>query len=262
MKSIKLIIAAVLVMAGMSVMGQWSTNGTNAYYNGGNVGIGTSSPAQLLNMINPSGGASNILLERNHTGTSGITGIGSYLVKNSGTGDMAYFGLRKNGTTSDLVMSCFDQSANAGAGAWREFIYFYFATRKYTIQSGVGDVEYLNTGNIILNNNGGVSIGTSTIPSGYKLAVDGSIICEELVVKLSQEWPDYVFDENYYLKPLNEVDSFIKENGHLPGIKSAKEIKEDGISLGEMNKQLMEKIEELTLYVIQLNKDIEALKNK
>lgn len=264
MKSIKIIIAAVLVMAGMSVMGQTTDfhhDGTNLYYTGGKVGIGIAAPIQDLHIVDPSG-AANLRLARNYTGTTGINGIGAYQIQNSGTGDMAYFGLRKNGNTSDLVMSCFDQAANSGTGAWREFIYFYFADRKYTIQNGVGDVEYLNTGNILLNNNGGVSIGATTIPTGYKLAVDGSVICEELVVEMSEDWPDYVFNDDYNLKPLSELEKFIKKNGHLPGVKTAKEIQENGLSVGEMNKQLMEKVEELTLYIIQLNKEVDALKNK
>ncbi len=73
-------------------------------------------------------------------------------------------------------------------------------------------------------------------------------------------WPDYVFDKNYYLMPLSEVEEFIEENGHLPNVPSQEEAEAEGQSLGEMNKVLLEKIEELTLHLIEQQKQIEELK--
>ena len=73
-------------------------------------------------------------------------------------------------------------------------------------------------------------------------------------------WADYVFANNYNLKPLNEVEAFIKKNGHLPNVPSATEVKENGLELGEMSKIQQEKIEELTLYLIEQKKEIETLK--
>lgn len=109
-----------------------------------------------------------------------------------------------------------------------------------------------------------VTIGTSiATPSTYKLGVGGRIICEELKVKLqSAGWPDYVFANNYKLKPLDEVENFIKINKHLPNIPSAQVIDKEGLEVGEMQRRMMEKIEELTLYVIDLKKEIEVLKAK
>ncbi|MGD8779801.1 MAG: hypothetical protein PVH88_12670 [Ignavibacteria bacterium] len=94
---------------------------------------------------------------------------------------------------------------------------------------------------------GNVGIGTLD-PQGYKLAVAGDMIAEEVVVKLEDDWPDKVFEEDYDLKPLTEVENFIKENKRLPDIPSAEEVKEEGLSIGEMQAKLLEKIEELTLY--------------
>ncbi|MGD8781982.1 MAG: LamG domain-containing protein [Ignavibacteria bacterium] len=111
--------------------------------------------------------------------------------------------------------------------------------------SGSGDDIYRDLGN--------VGIGTDD-PQGYKLAVAGDMIAEEVVVKLEDDWPDKVFEEDYDLKPLTEVENFIKENKHLPDIPSAEEVKEEGLSIGEMQAKLLEKIEELTLYTIELNK--------
>lgn len=106
----------------------------------------------------------------------------------------------------------------------------------------------------------GVTIGTQNLPAGYRLAVDGRIICEELRVELSGNWPDYVFGEDYALMPLSEVARHIKEQKHLPGIPTAAEVEAEGIAVGEMQKKMMEKIEELTLYIIQQQAEIDALK--
>ena len=112
-------------------------------------------------------------------------------------------------------------------------------------------------------NGGMVAIGTNEVISGYKLAVDGKVICEELRVKLSQNWPDYVFAEDYELMSLEEVEQSIKENGHLPGIPSAAEVeKEGGIEVGEMQRLMLEKMEEMTLHLIELKKENEQLRKE
>lgn len=109
---------------------------------------------------------------------------------------------------------------------------------------------------------GRIGIWTITPATGYALSVNGKIVCEELKVQLSESWPDYVFGENYSLMPLRGVESFIKTNRHLPGIPSASQLEIDGLSVGEMQRKMMEKIEELTLYIIQQQKEIDALKAK
>lgn len=100
------------------------------------------------------------------------------------------------------------------------------------------------------------------MPSGYQLAVDGKILCEELRVKLSETWGDYVFDEKYELMTLSELKSYIDKNQHLPGIASARQLEVEGVETGEMFRQQMVKIEELTLYVLELQKQIEVLQSK
>lgn len=107
------------------------------------------------------------------------------------------------------------------------------------------------------------SLGVGTTDTrGYTLAVAGSMIAESVKVELQSAWPDYVFAEDHKLLPLNSVESFIHENSHLPEIPSAVEVKENGIDLGEMNAKLLKKVEELTLYLIQQGKDIEALQSE
>lgn len=94
-----------------------------------------------------------------------------------------------------------------------------------------------------------------------KLSADGILYAKEVKVTLT-DWPDYVFDNNYTLPSLEQTEEYIKDNGHLPGVPSAKEIEEQGLNLGEMNKILMQKVEELTLQVIELNKQIKELKGE
>lgn len=112
---------------------------------------------------------------------------------------------------------------------------------------------------VFIGGNGAVGMGTETIPTGYKLAVAGKVIAEEVKVQLQANWPDYVFTDTYVLPSLSEVEKYILENGHLENIPSAKEVEEDGISVGEMNAKLLEKVEELTLYIIEQEKRIEKL---
>ncbi len=107
-----------------------------------------------------------------------------------------------------------------------------------------------------------VSIGTTSLPYGYKPAVDGKIICEEVKVKDSGSWPDFVFLAGYDLMPLPDVERYIAEHQHLPGVPSAEEVAADGQSLGETQALLLQKIEELTLYVIEMDRENQVLKTR
>lgn len=111
---------------------------------------------------------------------------------------------------------------------------------------------------MVVTSSGKVGIGTSS-PSN-QLDVNGTIRAKE--VKIETGWADYVFQENYQLPTLNEVKQHIAENKRLPGIPAEAEVKENGVNVGEMQVKLLQKIEELTLYVIQQNGEIQALKNK
>ncbi|MFZ4549387.1 MAG: hypothetical protein ACOYN4_18215, partial [Bacteroidales bacterium] len=98
----------------------------------------------------------------------------------------------------------------------------------------------------------------------YNLYVTGGILTEELQVQLKPgaDWPDYVFAPEYKLRKLKDVECFISKNQHLPDLPSSENIKNDGINVGEMNALLLKKIEELTLYVIELEKKYETLEGR
>jgi len=114
----------------------------------------------------------------------------------------------------------------------------------------------------IIHSTGEISIGTTTIASGYKMSVFGKVACEEVLVQNLNSWPDYVFGAGYNLMNLNQLEKSINQNKHLPGIPSATEVEENGFSLGEMQRIVLEKVEELTLYTIEQGKQINDLQNR
>lgn len=132
------------------------------------------------------------------------------------------------------------------------------------------------TQRFLINSNGKIAIGVTkpdeylaTSPIDELLTVNGTIHAREIKIDLNTNLADYVFNSDYELMPLPEVEKFVKENKHLPEIPSAAEVKENGLSVGEMQNKLLQKIEELTLYVIELQKtnemqnaEIEELKRK
>jgi uncharacterized protein YaiE (UPF0345 family) len=115
---------------------------------------------------------------------------------------------------------------------------------------------------VTLTQSGDMFIGTNNLTSGagYKLRVGGKIFSEEVRVQLQSAWPDYVFDKKYKKLSIEELEKYVNENNHLPNIPSAAEIEKDGQHLGEIQRKMLEKIEELSLYVIELKKEIELLK--
>ncbi len=127
----------------------------------------------------------------------------------------------------------------------------------------------LNKNVFQVQNNGTTNIGigrplSTGIAANAMLSVDGLILAKEVrvAVSTSTHWADYVFDTKYKLMPLNDVESYIKINKHLPDVPSAEEVVKEGIDVNEISATLLKKIEELTLYTIELRKEIELLKSK
>jgi len=177
-------------------------------------------------------------------------------------------GINQANPTSQLHVSGRTYINNGGSESLaldgtNPFIQFYQSgsAKSFIQQTGSTLFMGVNNGNLRLDA-AQIAIGQDlNTATGYKLAISGKVICEELKVSLVANWPDYVFQNNYKRLPLSELKKFIDDNMHLPNIPSAKEIENNkGFELGEMQRKMMEKIEELALYVIELQEQIDVLK--
>src|SRR5690606_29536048 len=117
-----------------------------------------------------------------------------------------------------------------------------------------------SSGNVIINDNGGF-VGIGTTRPREQLSVNGNVRAREIKVE-TVNWPDYVFEDGYELRSLKETEEFIRTHKHLPNIPSAGEVEQEGIALGQMNRLLLEKIEELTLHLIEKEKRIEKIERE
>lgn len=196
-------------------------------YFAGNVGFGTASPTAAVDVVG------NVLVKANNA--------------NADNANIRLLNDNAASTTSDKKASIWlDNNGKL----------------KFRSATGIG-LAFRNAGNtadIMDINDNGLSIGTNDHPTGYSFAVNGNGIAVSMTVKPKALWPDYVFKAGYRLPSLSYLRSYIDENHHLPGIPTEQQIKKDGLDLGEINTLLMKKVEELTLYVIQLKEENEKLK--
>lgn len=162
------------------------------------------------------------------------------------------FMIRNDGSNTYFLMT----ESNNPTGGWS-------AIRPMYISNSTGDITFANGLMRVGHYSGKVTIGlpdfSKTNEANCKLFVGGGIMTEKLKCATYSAWADYVFANNYKLAPLAEVEKYIIVNKHLSEIPSAEEIKENGLDVGEMMRLQMQKIEELTLYIIELNKRIAAL---
>lgn len=206
----------------------WEYSGGNISYDNGNVGIGTATPARSLHV---QGNYTTVRIDRD-ADTVG------FMMHRFPTGDF---------TTpwKGFLVGVNASGPNDG----------YFMISDYA--QAVGGAS---TCRFLISNAGNVGIGLGTTMPSNALDVYGTIRCKELIV--TSTWADFVFEDNYKLPTLDEVENFISKNKHLPGIPSEAEVKEKGVSVGSISSKLLQKIEELTLYVIDVKKENDLLKGQ
>lgn len=155
------------------------------------------------------------------------------------------------GWTNGKLFTRFLRDCCQGWSAWNEI----WTAKTDGVGSGLDADTVDGLQALLVQSSGNVGIGTSD-PGTWKLAVNGMVRAKE--VKVETSWSDFVFEGAYDLPSLQEVEKHIKEKGHLKDIPSAEEVSENGIFLGEMDAKLLQKIEELTLYIISQEKRINA----
>ena len=217
----------------------------------GNVGIGTDNPAAKLDV------RAGYIRSLNHNSTGGA-----------------------------IVQSLYDPDTDFARAIFSHNAYWDFTTNQWNIMgSGANDAQTIlipnkggfnfivheSEGNfpkslshadfvagtkMILTRDGRLGVGTGN-PGSFRLAVNGNIRAKE--IKVETGWSDFVFEDDYDLPTLDEVEKYIKTHRHLPEIPSAKEVEENGVELGKMDSKLLQKIEELTLYIIDQEKRIKKL---
>jgi len=207
----------------------WYVNGSQKMIlnSSGNVGIGTATPANNLQIGTQASSPGSSPLTFSLGGTYSSTAGANPKLKIYDNGTVFYgFGVSANEM---------DAMAPSGSG----FAWFVNGSQK-----------------MILNSSGNVGIGTATVPTGYAFAVNGSAVATSMVVKLAANWPDFVFKKDYLLPSLSKLKTYIDQNHHLPEMPTEQEINKDGLNLGDMNKLLVKKVEELTLYLIDKDSKI------
>nr|WP_315176507.1 tail fiber protein [uncultured Flavobacterium sp.] len=221
--------------------------GNNTIFNlvGGNVGIGTTNPRANLDMAKDiSNGQLGTVFGRLPEGDA--TGLGTYL----GVKGYTTQGVDFNNIKSFSIVHDFYGQTNSSIN---------FLRGGSVLGGFITFNTFDNTEKMRIAGNGNVGIGTTNPTS--KLTVAGNINSREVKVSVDAG-ADFVFEKDYALPSLQEVEKFVTENKHLPEIASAKEMQKEGINLSEMNIKLLQKIEEQTLYLIELSKEVNKLKSR
>nr|WP_319570990.1 hypothetical protein [uncultured Draconibacterium sp.] len=257
MRKIKVLLVTILTISCSVVFSQWNLNTNSVLYrqaNSDQIILKTSRTDNTFPGNIKTDGWGNFGFNRNIY-------LGGYISKiNNGT-EIIYRTIRTDNTWEGTITSDgfgnFGFNRNIKIGGYISNVnnnpkIIYKTIR--TDNTYEGNIKTDGWGNFTFSNN--VAIGTGNARN-YKLNVCGTIRASEVKVDLTG--CDFVFEDDYQLRTLKEVDDFIKANKRLPNVKSAAEMEADGTNLGELNSQLLQKIEELTLYSIDQEKKIERL---
>ncbi|MFL9483215.1 hypothetical protein ACI6Q2_10605 [Chitinophagaceae bacterium LWZ2-11] len=206
----------------------------------GNVGVGTISPGSKLHVTSGGISESNVLIKVGGISETpnSYTGL---LLGGAGNADYRFKG--------GIVFV--PDGTSYGNGSLRFLV---------NNAPGEGSAS-LADAQMCISSSGNVGIGIGTSSPTEKLSVNGNIRSKKITVT-QQNWPDYVFDSSYTLQPLSHIEQFIKDNKHLPDVPSAKEVADKGLDLGDNQAMLLKKIEELTLYMIEMKKENEEMKKE
>ncbi|HEY2580427.1 MAG TPA: hypothetical protein VGI43_01395 [Mucilaginibacter sp.] len=214
----------------------------------GSLGVGTTSPQTSLHLV---GAGTSVDANYQYTG-GGLIVQGNTGSRSSSTGAQLEFVIPANTDGTNLwgQARIITVAGNANSGdATGKMI---MGTRRSFNKTGAG-VNWYYGNDLTIDGNGFIGINT-TNTFGYQLAINGTAIATSMTVKAYANWPDYVFKKNYILPTLSSIKTYIDQNHHLPEIPSAQQIEKDGLNLGDMNKALLKKVEELTLYLIEKDK--------
>jgi hypothetical protein len=222
---------------------------TNTFPSSGYVGIGTTSPLIDLHLYSTAGWRPEVILESvGNTGAAYLmfykARAGTTAIQNGDAlGTLLFEGYSNGAYQQSSFVTGIADASPSGSNVYSAITFSSNHPSGSTYE------------NMRITSQGNVGIGTSN-PT-QKLSVNGTIRAKELIVDTG--WSDYVFGKGYRLAPLAEVEQHIKTEGHLPGIPSAADVAERGVSVGEMQSKLLAKIEELTLHQIAQAKELSAV---
>lgn len=268
----KIIFLFLTVLAANHLAAQTWSGATpgNIYYSAGNVGIGTSTPGSKLHVDTYDAGDAITVGALHWTGAKYAMGIhanASFTIKELSVGvdrliisPTGNVGIGTVTPSSKLHIDTYD-AADALTFTAIHWTGAKYAMGIHTNASFTIRDPDTGTDRMLITPGGNVLIAkTSQLNAAYRLDVDGSVRANEVVVNTTGA--DFVFDKDYELRPLEEVEKFVEQNKHLPEIESAKEMEENGLALGKMDMKLLQKIEELTLYLIELKKEMNEMKDE